>query len=240
VKTLPILARSAAPWSRRDLHRMALAAALVPWVAPCVQAKSAPPRWRVFPFSLGVASGQPQPGTVVLWTRLRIDEADAALREQSAEVVCELFADEALRQPVRQWRLSAEARRGHSLHVLADGLQPGRHYWYRFVSGNAVSPVGRTRTSPALNEAVADCAWAWRLVSITNKATMRRTATWPRKTWTWCCLWATTSTRAATSNTKSAPTKAACRFPWPNTVLATRITSQTPTFRLATPPTHGS
>ena len=133
---------------------MALAAAWAPWLAPCAQAQSAPPLWRVFPFSLGVASGQPQPGSVVLWTRLRIDDADAARREQAVEVVCELFADEALRQPVRQWRLSADARRGHSLHVLADGLQPGRHYWYRFVSGNAVSPVGRTRTSPALNEAV--------------------------------------------------------------------------------------
>jgi alkaline phosphatase D len=133
---------------------MALAAALAPWMTPGALAQGAPPRWQVNPFSLGVASGQPQPGSVVLWTRLRIDEADAARREQAAEVVCELFADEALRQPVRQWRLSADASRGHSLHLLADGLQPGRHYWYRFASGNAVGPVGRTRTSPALNEAV--------------------------------------------------------------------------------------
>ena len=141
-------------WLRRDMHRMALAAALVPWLSPGAQAQSAPPRWRVFPFSLGVASGQPQPRSVVLWTRLLIDEADAARQASGAPVVCELFADEALRQPVRQWTLTTDARRGHSLHVLADGLQPGRHYWYRFASGNAVSPVGRTRTSPALSETV--------------------------------------------------------------------------------------
>ena len=105
---------------------MALAAALAPWVTPGVQAQSAPPRWQVNPFSLGVASGQPQPSSVVLWTRLRIDDADAARREQAVEVVCELFADEALRQPVRQWRLSADASRGHSLHVLADLSSAGR------------------------------------------------------------------------------------------------------------------
>ena len=68
-----------------------------------------------------------------------LDSADAARQAPGAPVVCELFADEALRQPVRQWRLTTDARRGHSVHVLADGLQPGRHYWYRFASGNAVS-----------------------------------------------------------------------------------------------------
>ncbi len=140
--------------SRRDLHRMALAAALAPWMAKGAQAQSTAPRWQVNPFSLGVASGQPQPGSVVLWTRLLIHEADAAWRTPGPEVVCELFADEALRQPVRQWRLVADPRRGHSLHVLADGLQAGRPYWYRFVSGQAVSAVGRTRTSPALTEPV--------------------------------------------------------------------------------------
>ncbi|WP_396434359.1 alkaline phosphatase D family protein [Limnohabitans sp.] len=147
-------ANQRALWSRRDLHRLALATALAPWAVPGAHAQSAPPRWQANPFGLGVASGQPQPGSVVLWTRLLIGAADAALQAQGAAVVCELFADEALRQPVRQWRLATQASRGHSLHVLADGLQPGRHYWYRFVCGNAVSPVGRTRTSPATDEAV--------------------------------------------------------------------------------------
>jgi hypothetical protein len=117
----------------------------------------APPRWRVFPFILGVASGQPQPGSVVLWTRLRIDDADAARREQAAEVVCELFADEALRQPVRQWRLSADARRGHSLHVLADGLSQ--------LDGNGVTDMSHGMGSRAtkliiIREGLNACAFA--------------------------------------------------------------------------------
>lgn len=148
--------------SRRDVHRRALALALMPWLSAAAQAQllqGSPSgnglRWQVDPFGLGVASGQPQPGSVVLWTRLRISEADAALKSQSVPVVCEVFADAALRQPVRQWRVQTDASRGHSVHVLASGLQPGRPYWYRFVCGNAISPVGRARTSPAAEEAVA-------------------------------------------------------------------------------------
>ena len=149
-------------WRRRDLHRLALAAALTPWLGACAQAQAVGsaseaakgPRWQVDPFSLGVASGQPQPDSVVLWTRLRITEADAALQSQAVPVVCELYADAALRQPVRQWRVQTDASRAHSVHVIASGLQPGRHYWYRFVCGSATSPVGHTRTSPGVNDAV--------------------------------------------------------------------------------------
>ena len=147
--------------SRRELQRRALALALMPWLGAGAQAQllqgavlSHGPRWQVDPFSLGVASGQPQPSSVVLWTRLRTLDADAALKAQSLEVVCEVFADAALRQPVRQWRVQTDASRAHSVHVVASGLQPGRPYWYRFVCGNAMSPVGRARTSPGLEDPV--------------------------------------------------------------------------------------
>ena len=148
--------------NRRDWHRLALAAAMAPWLGACAQAQAVGssaeaaqgPRWQADPFSLGVASGQPQPDSVVLWTRLRITEADAAQMGQSIGVVCELFADAALRRPLRQWRVQTDAARAHSVHVIATGLQPGRHYWYRFVCGSATSPVGHTRTSPGVNDAV--------------------------------------------------------------------------------------
>ena len=141
---------------------MALALALSPWLAPATQAQTLNsasgaaqgPRWQVDPFSLGVASGQPQPDSVVLWTRLHMAEADAPLKAQAINVVCEVFADAALRHPVRQWRVQTDAARAHSVHVVATGLQPGRPYWYRFVCGSASSPVGRARTSPGVNDAV--------------------------------------------------------------------------------------
>ena len=160
VKPIPPRVMNRSVLSRRALHQRALALALAPWLGAAAQAQPGTgsahggPRWQTDPFALGVASGQPQPDSVVLWTRLRVSDADEALKVQSLPVLCEVFADEAMRQPVRQWRVQTDASRAHSVHVLASGLQPGRHYWYRFVCGSASSPVGRTRTSPAVNEAV--------------------------------------------------------------------------------------
>ena len=143
---------------RRDLHRLALAWAFAPWAQagpPQADGRgSRGPAWQANPFALGVASGQPQPESVVLWTRLLFAQADVAWQAQAQTVLCEVFADEALRQPVRRWRVQTDARRGHSVHLIADGLQPGRNYWYRFACGTASSPVGRTRTAPALDAPV--------------------------------------------------------------------------------------
>ena len=143
---------------RRDLNRLALAWALSAWAGPggahAGERGTRSPVWQTNPFALGVASGQPRPDSVVLWTRLLLAEADAALQPQVLTVQCEVFADEALRQPVRQWRIQTDARRAHSVHIEASGLQAGRPYWYRFVCGNASSPVGRTRTAPATDAPV--------------------------------------------------------------------------------------
>jgi phosphodiesterase/alkaline phosphatase D-like protein len=35
---------------------------------------------------------------------------------------------------------------GHAVHVEVEGLDPGRHYWYRFRAGGHLSQVGRTKT----------------------------------------------------------------------------------------------
>ena len=138
---------------RRDFHRWAqahaMALALAPWQQAVGQAGPDPRRWRDNPFTLGVASGQPRPDTVLLWTRLVVgpqDRADSGT--DAARVVCEVFADEALRQRVWHSDITTDAQRGHSVHVQATGLLPGRTYWYRFRCGDAISPVGRTRTAP--------------------------------------------------------------------------------------------
>src|SRR5262249_50911173 len=46
-------------------------------------------------------------------------------------------------------RCTAERAFGHSVHLEANGLKPSRPYWYRFMSGDAVSRVGRATTAPA-------------------------------------------------------------------------------------------
>ena len=101
------------------------------------------PAFAAYPFSLGIASGYPAPDGVVLWTRL------AGLDSIALPVRWEIAADEAMKSIVLSGTTTAEPAWAHSVHVEARGLEPDRWYWYRFRSGNAQSPVGRTRTAPA-------------------------------------------------------------------------------------------
>ena len=77
--------------------------------------------------ALGVASGQPRPDGMVLWTRL----TGAELPER-VEVQWELAHDEAFVRVVARGTEVAEADWAHSVHAEPAGLEPGRWYWYRF------------------------------------------------------------------------------------------------------------
>lgn len=116
-------------------------------VAPRLWAR---PVFSAFPFSLGVASGAPLPDGVVLWTRLAPDPLNGGgLPPADIEVRWEVARDEAFRDIARAGLTTAEAAGAHSVHVEVGGLAPDRWYWYRFMAGDAVSAVGRTRTAPA-------------------------------------------------------------------------------------------
>ena len=118
-----------------------------------------------YPFALGVASGSPLPDAVVLWTRINYDPLHAGATPAIAlNVRWEVADDEAFRRIVAKGQAVATPELAHSVHVDVTGLAPGRWYWYRFIFGDAVSPVGRTRTAPApssmpasLKLAVASC-----------------------------------------------------------------------------------
>ena len=118
-----------------------------------------------YPFSLGVASGSPLPDSVILWTRILADPLNAAATSPVVlSVRWEVAEDEAFRRIAAKGSATALPALAHSVHVDVKGLQPGRWYWYRFMLGEAVSPVGRTRTAPAPGEmpallklAVASC-----------------------------------------------------------------------------------
>lgn len=108
------------------------------------------PRFQSSPFSLGVASGDPTPDGVVLWTRLAPDPLNGGgMPAEGVEVRWELAADDAMRQVVRQGSAIARPDLAHSVHAEIDGLEPARWYWYRFTVGGDASPIGRTRTAPA-------------------------------------------------------------------------------------------
>ena len=108
------------------------------------------PRFVDDPFALGVASGDPSPDGVVLWTRLAPDPlGGGGMPARSVDVAWEVALDESMRRTVRRGTVRAFAELGHAVHVEPIGLEPATEYWYRFTVGNARSPIGRTRTAPA-------------------------------------------------------------------------------------------
>ena len=104
------------------------------------------------PFTLGVASGYPLPTGVTLWTRLAPAPLvpGGGMPREVVAVEWEVASDERMGTIVRRGTTSATPEWAHSVHVEVAGLEPGRWYWYRFRAGNAASPIGRTRTAPAL------------------------------------------------------------------------------------------
>ncbi|HSV70385.1 MAG TPA: alkaline phosphatase D family protein [Methylibium sp.] len=109
------------------------------------------------PFTLGVASGMPGPSSVVIWTRLapRPMEPLGGLPRAPLAVRWELAEDERFTTGLRRGELLARPQHAHSVHVQVEDLPADRRFFYRFHAGDATSPVGRTRTAPAADAAVA-------------------------------------------------------------------------------------
>jgi alkaline phosphatase D len=142
-------------WDRRISRRtllkgggtLAAGVALSSALAP--RALAAPP-FEGDPFSLGIASGDPTPDGVVLWTRLAPDPLapNGGLKPEPYGLRYELARDEGFRDIIRRGAVEALPDEAHSGRVEIEGLQPQSEYFYRFKFGTAISPVGRTRTSP--------------------------------------------------------------------------------------------
>lgn len=103
------------------------------------------------PFTLGVASGDPLPDSVVLWTRLAPEPLalDGGLPAEPVEVAWVIATDAGLTRPVDSGTATAHPEFAHSVHVEVAGLTPGTTYYYRFTTGSWASTTGRTRTAPA-------------------------------------------------------------------------------------------
>jgi alkaline phosphatase D len=136
-------------WRGRADRRAFLLSGLAVLGAGALTRAQGRPRWNSFPFSLGVASGDPAPDGVVLWTRLAPDPlAGGGMRPEPVSVTWEVAADDTMRNVVRQGRATAMPDWAHAVHVEVEGLEPNRMYWYRFHAADATSPLGRTRTLP--------------------------------------------------------------------------------------------
>lgn len=93
-------------------------------------------------FQHGVASGDPLPGAVILWTRV------TPTVDGPVEVAWELTRDRAMTDVVASGVVTTSAARDYTVKVDATGLEPGTTYYYRFAADGGRSLVGRTRTAP--------------------------------------------------------------------------------------------
>ena len=115
----------------------------------------AQPIFHHYPFTLGVASGDPLPDGVVLWTGLAPEPLQGGgMPMADVEVGWEIAADDGFDTIVQQGAAIARPELGHSVHVEVEGLEPGREYRYRFHAGDEESQTGRTKTAPAADAAV--------------------------------------------------------------------------------------
>ncbi|MFI6099003.1 alkaline phosphatase D family protein [Lentzea sp. NPDC051213] len=121
------------------------------------------------PFTLGVASGDPAPDGVVLWTRLAreplAEDGMGGMPARSIEVLWQVAHDDRFTRVVQDGSTWARPEEGHSVHLELFGLEPGREYFYRFKALGHLSRTGRTRTAPIqsalhvpLTMAFASCA----------------------------------------------------------------------------------
>jgi len=129
--------------TRRDfLGRAAAVGATLAWARPAL---SAVPKWRerrdLFPE--GVASGDPEPDSVILWTRRPFTSTERAM------LTVEVALDSEFRKVVARARAPVLAESDWTCRVLAAGLKPATVYWYRFVDTKGDgSRIGRTITAP--------------------------------------------------------------------------------------------
>src|SRR3954449_293356 len=133
--------------SRREFIQLAAAmGASVAWTGPARAARS---KWReareLYPE--GVASGDPDPTSVILWTRRPFDAGGRHL------LTLEVAEDEGFRRVVAKASAPVSAESDWTTRVLVGRLKPARVYWYRFTDGEGNgSRVGRTITAPLPND----------------------------------------------------------------------------------------
>ena len=142
--------------SRRGLLRGALGMAALAATQGTAPRALGAPALAGNPFTLGVASGDPWPDGVVLWTRLAPEPlAGGGMPRLALPVAWDIAHDPEFRAIAATGEALARPELAHAVHAEVSSLQPGRTYWYRFRYGAWLSRTGRTRTAPAADAAPA-------------------------------------------------------------------------------------
>ena len=114
------------------------------------------------PFYHGVASGDPLPDRVILWTRVTPEDSVASI-----SVKWEIAEDSNFSSIYTSDSLTTTPARDYTVKVDVDALRPDQVYYYRFIAFGKQSITGRTKTAPvaakdSLKFAVVSCAnWEW-------------------------------------------------------------------------------
>lgn len=110
-----------------------------------------------YQFPQGIASGDPRPDSMILWTRV-LGESSGAF-----PVTIELALDEAFTQPIALSNPTSVAHPewDYTVRHKVTGLAPWTTYYYRFTAGRSTSPVGRTKTAPQASASVDELRFAF-------------------------------------------------------------------------------
>ncbi|OHX17843.1 metallophosphatase [Chromobacterium amazonense] len=107
-------------------------------------------------FGLGVASGDPRPDSIILWTR--VDGGDGA---NSLGVTIQLSDKRDFSNLLVNQALSADPAWDYTVRHKVTGLSSATTYYYRFLTGGTSSAIGRTKTAPAPGTAVSQLKFAY-------------------------------------------------------------------------------
>ncbi|MCT9930747.1 alkaline phosphatase D family protein [Planotetraspora sp. A-T 1434] len=101
-----------------------------------------------YPFTLGVASGDPRPDGAVLWTRLAPAPFGAEPISGPVNVDWQVATDSAFSRIAREGTAAAFPELAHSVHAEVAGLAADTEHFYRFRAAGEISATGRFRTVP--------------------------------------------------------------------------------------------
>ncbi|WP_031226382.1 alkaline phosphatase D family protein [Streptomyces roseochromogenus] len=139
---------------RRTVVKAAAATAVL--AAPLAATLPARAAGQAPAFLHGVASGDPLPDGILLWTR--VTPAPEAVPGSGlgpdTEVSWIVARDKAFTSIVAKGTVKATAASDHTVKADVRGLQPATDYWFRFSAGGTDSPAARTRTAPAADASV--------------------------------------------------------------------------------------
>ncbi|CEL92288.1 unnamed protein product [Vitrella brassicaformis CCMP3155] len=94
-------------------------------------------------FNHGVASGDPLPDAVIIWTRVTIRSTEAPPRDESVTVSWEVSRFEDFSEVAKNGTFTTDGSRDWTVKVDVTGLESGKRFFFRFIVGGVVSPVGR-------------------------------------------------------------------------------------------------